>query len=141
MPGREAYEKGKMFERQLGKILLNHGFFVIRSPASGRRTKKFIYPDLVAIRKGKVLLFEVKMRKKRETVYIEKRKYDNLKFAAILSGGIPYLAVYVSSDKRWYLFKLDQLVYRDRKYVLSMDRFDEGKNIEEVIKEALEEKK
>jgi len=81
------------------------------------------------------------MRKKRETVYIEKRKYDNLKFAAILSGGIPYLAVYVSSDKRWYLFKLDQLVYRDRKYVLSMDRFDEGKNIEEVIKEALEEKK
>ncbi len=51
------YVKGASAERELAKILKQHSFSVIRAAGSGGSIST---PDLVAIKKGRVLAFEIK---------------------------------------------------------------------------------
>jgi Holliday junction resolvase len=53
------YEKGKLCEWELIKILRLSGFVCIRSPGSGRG-KRTWYPDVVAVRNGRAIFIEVK---------------------------------------------------------------------------------
>lgn len=135
--GSEAYKKGKQAEYELGKRLLRLGFFVMRAPASGRRSKRFRYPDLVAIRKGRVLLFEVKMRKHRDTIHIPYRQVENLRYASELAGGEPYIAVYIQEDRRWYFFTLDRLELQQhekgKRYVITVGMYEKAKSFEEIV--------
>ncbi|MCD6487797.1 MAG: Holliday junction resolvase [Desulfurococcales archaeon] len=135
--GYEMYYRGKRAEYDLGRRLLRHGFFVMRAPGSGRRSKRFRYPDLLAIRKGRILLFEVKLRKKRETIIIPWKQYENLRYAASLSGGEPYIAVYVQEDKEWYFFKLEELEEqvheKGKRYLITIAMYDRAHKFEEII--------
>ena len=56
-----SYRKGYMAERELVLKLSELGWAVIRAPRSGRMDIPL--PDVVAIRNGRVLSFEVKSRK------------------------------------------------------------------------------
>ncbi|MEM0282497.1 MAG: Holliday junction resolvase, partial [Desulfurococcaceae archaeon] len=59
--------RGFSHERDLARKLWDHGLAVMRAPASGSKGKKLLYPDIVAIYKGKVIAVEVKTMKKAKT--------------------------------------------------------------------------
>jgi len=131
------YLRGKSAELMLGRKLLSLGFFVMRAPASGRRAKKFKYPDLVAIRKGEVLLFEVKLRKHRDTIHIPWRQVENLRYASQLCGGRAYIAVYVQEDKKWFFFRPESLGIqkheKGRRYVITVSMYEKALKFSDVV--------
>ncbi len=47
--------RGTEYERDLAYKLYQRGWAVIRAPASGAKAKRYLYPDLVAIKKGRIL--------------------------------------------------------------------------------------
>jgi len=135
--GYERYERGKRAELELGRRLLRVGYFVMRSPASGRRARRFRYPDLVAIRRGRVLLFEVKLRKHRDTIHIPWRQVENLCYASQLCGGEAYIAVYIQEEKEWFFFRLGDLEVQEheggRRYVITVSMFEKALRFEDVV--------
>jgi len=136
--GYVRYVKGKKAELQLAKLLRGLGFFVMRSPASGRRVRRFIYPDLIAIKKGRVLMFEVKLRKHRDTIHLSLRKVSNLVKAAEIAGGEAFIAVYVSIDGEWYFFRPDNLGIQDhggsKRYVITVSMYDMALRLGDIVK-------
>lgn len=73
------------YERQLAKYIEKHGFFVTRTPASGSRSKEY-KPDIIAIRRDKVLIIEVKDTD--GDLYIDKRQVEGLKRIREITGAI-----------------------------------------------------
>ncbi len=126
------YKRGRYAEYKLMLILKNSGYFVLRAPASGSRVKRFNYIDVIAIKRGIILLFEVKRKIQRDTITIRKEQIEKLKRAEELTGGHAYIAVYIDKDKRFYFFSLDQLEDRGNHYLLSAYEFDNAKWIEEI---------
>jgi len=124
--------KGKYAEYKLMQLLKKSGYFVMRAPASGSKVKRFSYVDVIAIKRGVILLFEVKRRKKRDTVIISKEQIEKLKEAQDLTGGLSYIAVYIDDEKRWYFFTLDQLEDKGNHYLLSAYEFENAKGLEVV---------
>ena len=57
----KKYRKGYRGEIELVHILSEKGWLVIRSPRSGRISLPS--PDIIALKKGRVVVFEVKMRR------------------------------------------------------------------------------
>jgi len=82
-------EKGFRAERELSIILWKNGFACIRGPASGSGGRIIFYPDLVAMRNGKVYVFEIKTSQK-NYAYVSKNKllklYDFVKRVKGLSN-------------------------------------------------------
>ena len=64
------------YERKLAKYIEKFGFFVTRVPASGSRNKEY-KPDIIAIRKDKVIIIEVKNTD--GELYIDRRQVEGLK--------------------------------------------------------------
>ena len=135
--GVELYRRGKVAEFKLGRLLLRRGYFVMRAPASGRRAKRFRYPDLVAIRRGRVLLFEVKLRKHRDTIHIDWGQVESLRYASQLCGGEAYIAVYVSEEKEWFFFGIDDLEVQEhgegKRYVITVGMYERAKRLDDVV--------
>ncbi|HWQ18031.1 MAG TPA: Holliday junction resolvase Hjc [Sulfolobales archaeon] len=101
---------GVQQERDLALRLWEMGFAVIRAPASGAKAKRLLYPDLVAIRSGKIYAFEVKTRIKEEPIYIEKEQVEKLLEFIRRSGGKGYIAVkIIGSAGGWKLVPLEVL--------------------------------
>jgi len=73
MPTRESAIN---YERRLEKYIEKFGFFVTRVPASGSRSKEY-KPDVIAIRRDKVLIIEVKDTD--NELYIDRRQVEGLK--------------------------------------------------------------
>ena len=73
------------YERKLAKYIEKHGFFVTRVPASGSRNKEY-KPDIIAIKKNKVLIIEVKDTD--GELYINRRQVEGLKKIRELTGAI-----------------------------------------------------
>jgi len=101
----KSRSKGYRAERELVHILWRLGFAVMRAPASGARIRKAEYPDVVAIMKGKVAVFEVKSRAKPSGLYIESEQIKKLLDFAERAGGIPYIAVKIP-HKEWKFVKV-----------------------------------
>jgi len=113
---------------------MDNGFFFIRAPASGGGGRKIFYPDVVGIKKGRVIMFEVKLKQSRETVYLEYRKFRMLKYVSELAGAEVYLCVYVEKEDKWYAFNLDMLQRIGDKYALYVEMYDKGMDLMEVIR-------
>ncbi len=103
----KAKIKGFRIERELVRLLWRKGFAVIRGPASGARAKRIFYPDIVAMYKGTILVFEVKYRTKVETLYIPLNKVFRLREFAERAGGRAYLAVKIGDLRHWKIIPLD----------------------------------
>lgn len=107
------------------------GFAVMRAPASGSKVKKAIYPDVVAIRKGHIAVFEVKSRSKGENIYIEKEQVNKLVEFATRAGGKAYIAVkVVGSD--WVFIPIELLEPTTSGYKVSREILARGLSIEQL---------
>jgi Holliday junction resolvase len=81
------YVKGARAERELGRKLEEMGFAIIRAAGSGGAIST---PDLVAIKKGRVLAFECKAWK--TTPHLKKQEYENFKKWCQMSGAMGFMA-------------------------------------------------
>jgi len=125
----KAKAKGRYAEYKLMLQLKKAGYFVLRAPASGSKAKRFTYIDVIAIKSGLILLFEVKRRQKRDTILFSKEQIDKLREAEEITGGHAYIAVYIDSDKKWYVFTIDQLEDKGNHYLLSAYEFENAMSL------------
>ena len=129
--------RGFHYERELARMLYREGFAVIRAPASGSRAKRVFYPDIVAIYKRNVLVFEVKARSEPRDIYIEREKVERLRDFAERSGGEAYVAVKITSMGEWRVVPLDQLwVTKDGNYRVSKFTLERSSRLEELLERA-----
>lgn len=135
------YMKGKQVELELAKKLWKAGYAVMRAPASGARAKKVYYPDILAVKydgeKHRVLVLEVKLRAKRNTIQLAGPKVWRLHEYTRRAGGEAYIVVKVPSEGRWFIFPL-QLLKREEhegkvRYVITMDAYDRALGLEALL--------
>ena len=128
-------ERGRGFraERDLVRKLWKIGFAAIRGPASGAKVKRSVYPDVVAIKNGLVLIFEVKYRKKLDTIYIPRHQVEKIVEFARRAGGIPLIAVRIGELKEWKVIRVSELeTYRDM-YRITQLMLQQSPNLEDFI--------
>ena len=87
------YVKGAAAERDLSKKLKEMGFAVIRAAGSGGSIST---PDLVAIKRGRVLAFECKAWK--TTPRLKKEEYEDFKDWCERAGAMGFMAW---KNKEW----------------------------------------
>jgi len=85
--------KGSAKERELANFLWQKGCAVLRGCSSGGGVRKRYVPDIVAICRGNVFVFEVKYRSKYVPIKIEAEKLEKLIMFAERAGGKAYLLV------------------------------------------------
>jgi Holliday junction resolvase len=103
-PGR-MYRRGYRYELELQAKLYALGYSTIRAPASGKGGK----PDVIAVRKGRVLAFEVKVRSKPKDIYISKIEVERLRTWADRAGAEAYIAVRLLEPPEWRFIPLGRL--------------------------------
>lgn len=131
----KSRSKGYRAERELVHTLWRLGFAVMRAPASGARIRKAEYPDVVAIMKGKVAVFEVKSRAKPSGLYIELNQVKKLIDFAERAGGIPYIAVKIP-HKEWKFIKVSKEGIKERKtYKVSKEDIEKAPGVNGVLAE------
>ncbi|MCE4614781.1 MAG: Holliday junction resolvase [Desulfurococcales archaeon] len=109
MSRRTSRQKGFYYERSLARKLWSKGFAVIRGPGSGGGSRDIIQPDLVAIKNGKILVFEIKVRWKRTTIYLDREKVERLKEFARRSGGEAFIAIKIIDNIDWKFIPIECL--------------------------------
>jgi Holliday junction resolvase len=85
--------KGSAKERELANFFWERGCAVLRGCSSGGGVRKRYVPDVVAICRGRVLVFEVKYRSRYAPIKIETDKLEKLIAFAERAGGRPYILV------------------------------------------------
>lgn len=97
------------YERELARLLWERGFACIRGGASGAGVRSRFVPDLTAMRRGLILVMEVKVRSREEPIYVEKEKIEKLREFAERAGAIPLLAVKYRGHP-WYFVPITKLI-------------------------------
>ncbi|MCQ5337267.1 MAG: Holliday junction resolvase Hjc [Candidatus Methanomethylicia archaeon] len=133
--GAEVRRKGFAHERELAKRLYEEGFAVIRAPASGSKLKRIFYPDVVAIYKGKTLVFEVKAYSKLDYVYLEEEKIKRIVDFSERAGGRSFIAVKIIGSGEWRVIPVTELE-RTKKgyYSLKISKIEKAQLLEDLIK-------
>lgn len=127
-------KRGFAHERDLASRFWNYGFAVLRAPASGSKTKRLLYPDLIAIYKGKVLVFEIKTMKKPRSLYIEQNQIKKLVEFADRAGGEAYLAVKVVGSGEWVFIPIYKLEKTEKgTFKVKRDVISEGYRFEALV--------
>jgi len=126
--------KGYTAERELVIKLWKLGFAVMRAPASGSKIRKAKYPDIVAIKSGKVLVFEVKSRSKVENIYLRSEQVEKLREFTERSGGQAYIVIkLLGSD--WRVIELECLEKMSNgNYRLSKELILKSKTLDELLR-------
>ena len=126
--------KGYTAERELVIKLWKLGFAVMRSPASGSKIRKAKYPDVVAIKSGKVLVFEVKSRSKAENIYLRSEQVEKLREFTERSGGQAYIVIKLSGSD-WRVIELECLEKMPNgNYRLSKELIMKSKTLDELLR-------
>jgi Holliday junction resolvase len=128
MKSRRLYRRGYRYELELSSRLYALGYATLRAPASGKGGK----PDVVAVRKGRVLAFEVKVRSKPKDIYIPKIEVDRLKTWAERAGAEAYIAVRILDPPEWKLIPLDRLQETEGYYRISRGELWNGYNLQNL---------
>ena len=97
----KTYAKGAKAERELLHFLNHHNFSCIRSPSSGGRISPV---DIIAIRKGTILSFEIKSWAKKPK--LNKKKLQSFKEWSENAGAMAFLAWY--NNNQWRFLPLKQ---------------------------------
>ena len=112
------YAKGSNSERELVHILNSRGFSVMRAPRSGGA----IYPlDIVAIKRGLVLAFEIKTWDRKP--YMEAAQISAFREWCERAGAMGFLGW--RSRGKWLFLRLEDVLnsdYKDDKWI-TMDGF------------------
>jgi len=112
--------RGTEYERDLAYKLYKRGWAVIRAPASGARAKRYLYPDLVAVKKGRVLAIEVKTLKDERTLYISERQVNVLREWEERAGAEAWIAVKVRDGRGWRFYSVENLVKTNSSWRLEL---------------------
>ncbi|RLG75715.1 MAG: Holliday junction resolvase [Thermoprotei archaeon] len=97
-------------ERELVRLFWKKGFACIRGPASGAKTRRIIYPDLIALKNGAIFIIEVKTRESKEPIYIDREKIIRLKEFARRAKGLPLIAIKFIGQTRWRFLHVNDLI-------------------------------
>ncbi|MEM1638947.1 MAG: Holliday junction resolvase Hjc [Desulfurococcaceae archaeon] len=126
--------RGFSHERDLARKLWDHGLAVIRAPASGSKGKKLLYPDIVAIYKGKVIAVEVKTMKKAKTLYIDSYQVRKVLEFVERAGGEAYVAVKIIGSGEWIFIPVSKLEKTgNNNYKLRKESLSEGIRLEALV--------
>ncbi len=107
--------RGFSYERALVKKLWKHGFAAIRGPASGAKAREIVQPDVVAMKNGVILVFEVKsVKKSYAKLYINKSQVERLKEFASRASSYAFIAIKIRETKDWIFIPLDKLECTDK---------------------------
>ncbi len=106
-----GYKKGYAFEREIKLKLEEDGWRVIRSGGSKK-------PDLVAGRRGKILIIECKVTKKTK-IYLEKDEVRGLSEVAVAFGAEAIFAVKVD-NRGWSLVTIDSLKETGKHFMVEL---------------------
>jgi len=113
-----SYAKGSAGERELAHILNSRGFSVMRAPSSGGA----IYPlDIVAIKKGVVLAFEIKTWNRKP--YLEAAQVNAFREWCERAGAMGFLGW--RGRGKWSFLRLEDVLnsnYKDDSWI-SMEGF------------------
>lgn len=135
MPG--GRRSGYRAERELAHKLWEHGFAVVRGPASGAGARHLVYPDLVAIREGRVYVFEVKYRAPgTKRVYIDSGKLNRLLEFCKRARAQLLVAVKRRGDG-WLVIKVNEEMLSEAAGKTLGLSLEEGIPLETFIREAL----
>ncbi len=127
--------KGFSRERELARLLWKKGFAVLRAPASGAKTRKLAYPDLIALKKGMIFVFEVKTREKPGIIYIDRKQFMKLMEFIRRSGGQGYIAVKIMDGRGWRFIPIDKVEEtRGGNYRVSLENIEKGLRISDLVK-------
>ncbi len=126
--------RGFAHERDLVRKLWEKGFAVIRAPASGAKARRYAVPDIVAIRQGVVLAFEVKTIHDERPVYIPKHQVDKLLEFTKRAGGKPYIAVKIIGVTGWRFIPVEELEEtRGGNYRVSVERIHNSLRLPDIV--------
>lgn len=125
--------RGYNAERDLVRKLWRLGFAATRGPASGAKVKRSVYPDVVAIRNGLVLVFEVKYRRKLETIYIPQHQIAKIVEFARRAGGIPLIAVRIGELKEWRVVPIDKLEFANNMFKISRETLENSPKLYDYV--------
>jgi Holliday junction resolvase len=81
------------FENDLANLLWSRGYAVVRGPSSGSAARKRFQPDLIAVKKGVVLVIEVKKGREGKPLYVPPHQVEGLRELEKRSGGRAIIAV------------------------------------------------
>ncbi len=96
----KAYRKGYRSEREILRILSSHGYSCVRSASSGG----FLTPvDIVALKNGKTLAFEIKSWAKMPR--LDKKSLERFSAWAAKAGACSFLAWYNRNEWRFLPLK------------------------------------
>jgi len=104
--------KGSAKERELANFFWERGCAVLRGCSSGGGVKKRYVPDVVAICRGRVLVFEVKYRSRYAPIKIETDKLEKLIAFAERAGGRAYILVKYGREP-WKVLDVAERVGRE----------------------------
>jgi len=126
--------KGYTAERELVIKLWRLGFAVMRAPASGAKIKKAKYPDVVAIKSGKVLIFEVKSRSKLGSIYLHTAQIQKLREFAERASGVAYIAIRLPGSE-WRFIPLEALEkVSESRYRISKELITGAETLDELLR-------
>ncbi len=123
-------------ERSLIRLLWKKGFACIRAPASGSKVKRTVYPDVVAIWKGRTLVFEVKTSERRRTIYIPREQVEKIKEFATRAGGQAFIAIkIVGRGEPWRFIPVEELEHTSSgNFKVSLDSLERALTIRDLEK-------
>ncbi|MEM5792854.1 MAG: hypothetical protein QXY45_00635 [Candidatus Aenigmatarchaeota archaeon] len=101
----KRYVKGAQAERELAKKLKTLGFAVIRAAGSGGSLS---IPDLVAIKKGRILAFECKAWKKKPR--LKEEEYRDFKNWCLSAGAMGFIAW---KNNGWKFLSVDDILTKN----------------------------
>ncbi len=133
--GSKARRLGFQRERELVRLFWKKGFACMRAPASGAKVKRTVYPDVVALKNGFTLIFEVKTREKRGTIYIEKEKIEKLlEFARrVKSKAYAFIAVKFLDGSGWRFIPVELLEEtRGGRFKVTEEAYNKGLTLKEL---------
>lgn len=123
--------RGYRAERELVIKLWRRGFAVMRAPASGSKVKRAMYPDVVAIKRGRVAVFEVKSRSKEETMYLDREQVKKMIEFAERAGGKAFVAIKISG-RDWVFIPAERLEPTNSAYRVGREAIAEGLDVEQL---------
>jgi len=140
LPGIASRIRGFTCERELARILWREGFAVIRAPASGSRARRIFYPDIVAVKNKRILVFEVKLLKKYRPVCVESYKINRLVEFARRACGEAYVAVKIIREARWFFIPVEILKVTEKGfYCATREQLSRALGLEELLKTPISE--
>ncbi|WFO74527.1 Holliday junction resolvase [Desulfurococcaceae archaeon MEX13E-LK6-19] len=127
--------RGFSRERELVRTLWKHGFAVMRAPASGAKSRRVKYPDIVAMKNGHIFVIEVKTKDKPGHIYIEKHQIDKVREFSERAGGKGFIAVKIMDGRGWRFIPLEKLVETPGgNYKVPLEELDNALDLKGFIK-------